>query len=134
MNLLDFKIILLLSFVLFISTCSGSQASESDEEDSQNQESEKDENEDSGKIDDGGIGIIDKLRYWPRVGDQIQVPYKIDESSGYSVNSNYLIKSALKEIESKTCVKFVEQTYQPNFIKFISREGKWSGKLYLFLK
>eukprot|EP00795_Rhopilema_esculentum_P007650 gene7650-13471_t len=57
------------------------------------------------------------------------VPYEI---SSDLENFVYTIEGAMKEISSKSCIKFVKRTNEENWIYFVRRAGCWSsvGKLY----
>lgn len=70
--------------------------------------------------DEGGTGLLDESSRWPQVGDKIVVPFEIDKYSGYTKRQQKNIVSAMREIQSKTCIKFIKRGYERNFITFKS--------------
>ncbi|XP_075185924.1 embryonic protein UVS.2-like [Anomaloglossus baeobatrachus] len=63
---------------------------------------------------------------WPRSADgTIVIPYNL--SSAYNDSQRKLIQESIDEYETLTCVKFVPQTDETNFIQFESGSGCYSA-------
>jgi hypothetical protein len=75
--------------------------------------------------DDGGTGATDEALRWPQDGNRIKVPFEVDERSGYSRDQQKNIMDAMKEIQSKTCIKFVKRLYERNYIMFKSDQSEF---------
>ncbi|KAG5666537.1 hypothetical protein PVAND_014557 [Polypedilum vanderplanki] len=73
---------------------------------------------------EGGTGILDKKRFWPKTGDFVTVPYKIDLKAGISNERKKRIEAGLKRIEKRTCIKFKKHGDEKNYIKFTSTPTK----------
>lgn len=58
------------------------------------------------------MGLLDTTKRWP----QNTVPYEIDVV--YSPDDIDLILQAMNAIQSTTCIKFVQRTYETNYIRF----------------
>eukprot|EP01012_Entosiphon_sulcatum_P047742 TRINITY_DN651_c0_g1_i2.p1 TRINITY_DN651_c0_g1~~TRINITY_DN651_c0_g1_i2.p1 ORF type:complete len:1343 (+),score=160.31 TRINITY_DN651_c0_g1_i2:89-4117(+) len=56
---------------------------------------------------------------WPNPDTSTPVPY---DASNFASNVDFsnMIHEAIAEIQNKTCIRFVQRTAQPNYIKFVS--------------
>ncbi|KAG5669413.1 hypothetical protein PVAND_017300 [Polypedilum vanderplanki] len=99
--------------------------------DEESDESDEDD-DDSDESDEGGTGWRNKKYRWPKNGDNVIVPYEIDDGTKYTEKHVENIKKAMQWIEDKTCVKFQKHSSEENYL-FITKEndGCWSyvGKI-----
>jgi hypothetical protein len=84
---------------------------------------------------DGGTGIRDESRRWPKVAGKVIVPYLLKWFFTHIQMES--IKTAMKAIEEKTkCIEFVEMEHQTDYLYFINfnntchtegvgRQGGW---------
>jgi astacin len=68
-----------------------------------------------------GIGLSRTSFYWPNA----EVPYTIHPS--YTESDREVIAGAMKEMEEKTCIKFVPRTDQSNYLSIIKAAFCGSG-------
>lgn len=59
-----------------------------------------------------GMGLLDPSKRWP----QNTVPY---EFVGYNQDDINIVREAMNEIQASTCIRFVEHTYEENFVQFL---------------
>ncbi|OQV12675.1 putative Zinc metalloproteinase nas-4 [Hypsibius exemplaris] len=69
----------------------------------------------------GQNAVMSKSQLWPNA----LVPYTI--GSGYSSQQKSVIVGALKDMMSKTCVRFVERTNERDYITFVNRNAGCSS-------
>lgn len=73
----------------------------------------------SGELDDdGGTGILDKNRQWPKTGAKVQIPYSFYREADYTESQLANIMAAMASIESKTCIEFIRK--RPRHLNHIS--------------
>lgn len=99
---------------------------EFDDIEESDESSDEDNSYDSNELEDhdGGNGIRNQSRQWPRIGNSIEIPYKIDKASKFTKKQKTNILEAIREVQSKTCISFIERTSQINFITFKSQRSK----------
>ncbi|XP_040212234.1 low choriolytic enzyme-like [Rana temporaria] len=62
---------------------------------------------------------------WAKSGDgNVYIPYVI--SSDYSVYESQVIQNALAEIASLTCIRFIKQTSETDYLSYQPQVGCWS--------
>jgi hypothetical protein len=54
----------------------------------------------------------------------VNVPFSIDKKAGISAEREHKIKSGLKRIEKRTCIRFKPRGNEKNFIEFTSLPGE----------
>ncbi|KAG5685082.1 hypothetical protein PVAND_014283 [Polypedilum vanderplanki] len=72
----------------------------------------------------GGTGLRNEAEKWPQVGNRIVVPFEINKASKYTKEQQRNIITAMKEIQSKTCIKFIKRGLERNYIEFKSDRNK----------
>lgn len=65
-------------------------------------------------------GIVDEGKLWPNA----TYPYTFDDN--YNSEAIWVIKKAMEEISSKTCMKFVPRRREKDWVEFFSGRGCWS--------
>ncbi|XP_068115998.1 hatching enzyme 1.2-like [Hyperolius riggenbachi] len=67
---------------------------------------------------------------WPKNNGIVYIPYNIP-SDYYEANKNLML-SAMKEFASMTCVQFISQTTETDYVYFVNRDGCWGfiGKTF----
>jgi hypothetical protein len=84
-----------------------------------------DSNDDSQQSDEeGGNGWRTDIYRWPKVNNQVIVPYKIDDDQNYSKKEVSNMKKAMAMVEAGTCVNFRRRKRQKNYLFItIRKEG-----------
>jgi hypothetical protein len=82
----------------------------------------------SGEYNDndvGGTGERTQTKRWPKHGsEKVFVPFTIHGPS-FSRRHIEIIKDAMREVQSRTCVKFVQHSGERNFITLKSTPGEF---------
>ncbi|CRK90139.1 CLUMA_CG003855, isoform A [Clunio marinus] len=89
----------------------------------------------------GKTGILSTRYRWPKnSAGYVQVPYTFRASSGFTQSEKNVIISGMQEIQTYTCVRFIQRTNQADYVEIINDSGCWSylgrrgGKQSLSLK
>ncbi|XP_077306324.1 tolloid-like protein 1 [Lithobates pipiens] len=72
-----------------------------------------------------GSGCPKDICLWGKSSDgNVYIPYVI--SSDYSDSQSQVIQSAMKDIESLTCIRYIKQTSEVDYLRYQPRDGCWS--------